>query len=196
MNRREGEDEPCRQGGRSRDGALDLLGEERLQHGVLVLSDLDPAGGAAEEQPVPLSPGEQGSQGNELIMPMMAVHGFHVGKDVVAGHFPQVVVAVWPLQRANVAQVEFRVPGGGKMSARWPRNCLMVRVRSSLVTAVVGADLQFEHQLVSGPQGREVAPDPGPVGDDRRVLRVGLAVATATARLIEAASPCVPGERR
>ncbi|MEU3369346.1 hypothetical protein ACFYM2_08755 [Streptomyces sp. NPDC006711] len=41
VNCRAGEDELCTRGGRSRDGALDLLGEERLQHGVLVLRARD-----------------------------------------------------------------------------------------------------------------------------------------------------------
>lgn len=45
------------------------------------------------------------------------------------------------------------------------------------VAAVSGEDVQLGHQLVPGTQGREVAPDAGLVGDDRRVLGVGLAVA-------------------
>ncbi|MFI5828549.1 hypothetical protein ACIA6C_15020 [Streptomyces sp. NPDC051578] len=60
VDRRKGEDEPRRRRSRSRDGAFDLLGEERLQHGVLVLPDLDPTGGVAEDQPLPFGPGEQG----------------------------------------------------------------------------------------------------------------------------------------
>lgn len=67
VDRREGEDEPRRRRQRSRDEVLELLGEEKLQHGVLVLPDLDSAGGVAENQPLPFGPGEQGPLGSELV---------------------------------------------------------------------------------------------------------------------------------
>ncbi|WP_242647127.1 hypothetical protein [Streptomyces nodosus] len=65
------------------------------------LPDLDPAGGVAEDQPLPFGPGEQGPQSDKLITLMAALHGFHVGEDVVASHLPQVVVAVRPLQQGR-----------------------------------------------------------------------------------------------
>ena len=76
-----------------------LFREERLRHGVLVLPDLDPAGRVAEDQSVPLGPGEQGPQSDKLIESLTAVHRLQVGEDVVMCHFPQVVVVVRPLQQ-------------------------------------------------------------------------------------------------
>lgn len=58
VHRGEGEDEPrCRGGGR-RDGPVDLGGTEQLQHAVLVLTDLDPAGRVAEDQAVSFGPAD------------------------------------------------------------------------------------------------------------------------------------------
>ncbi|MFI2765031.1 hypothetical protein ACH5A3_40395 [Streptomyces echinatus] len=106
VDRCEGEDEPRRRGGGRRDGAVDLFGHEWLQHGVLVLPDLDPAGGVAEGQSVPLGPAEQRAQGDELVVSLVAVQCLDVGEDIVAGHFLQMVVAVRPVQQGRADSVE------------------------------------------------------------------------------------------
>ncbi|WP_251021771.1 hypothetical protein [Streptomyces sp. ISL-98] len=54
IHRGEGEDQSCRRGGGRRDGPVDLVGDERGQHAVLVLADFDPAGGVAEAETCPL----------------------------------------------------------------------------------------------------------------------------------------------
>ncbi|WP_371572282.1 hypothetical protein [Streptomyces sp. NBC_01314] len=85
----EGEDESCRWSGGCRDGAVDLGGDERLQHTVLVLPDLDPAGRVAEDEACPLGPGEQRAQGDELISAMVALQHLEMGEDVLVSHLPR-----------------------------------------------------------------------------------------------------------
>ncbi|WP_327270901.1 hypothetical protein OG609_00500 [Streptomyces sp. NBC_01224] len=78
----------------SKEPAVDLAGRQRLGHAVLVLADLDAAGGIAEDQACSLGPSEQKAQGAELVSAVVAVQGLEVGEGILAGHLPQVVVAV------------------------------------------------------------------------------------------------------
>jgi len=163
VNCGEGEDQARGGSGGGCDGSIDLAGRERLEHAVLVLADLDTTGGFAEDQAGLLGPGEQRAQGAELVPAVVAVQGLEVGEDVLAGHLPQMVVAVRPAQQCRAGPVEVEpdralLPGQAAGAAVLPRGVRRDGARTSQFGRREGGLTTHEPHPASGRDGAHRAP--------------------------------------